>query len=100
MQTEDLSILDRAVESAPVLVITLGSVYLMIRMALKAWETSEDVRRRTMDDRHALYFSQLDQMNRAMVQAMDRGTAALEKATEAQTESTEMLGSVREILRK
>lgn len=94
-------------DSAPVLAIallvsvggTIGGIYLVSRLFLRAWESSEEERARNEERRGALYAEHSQRQTQSVVEAMDRGTAALDRSTIAQQEAIEVLGGVRELMR-
>lgn len=84
---------------APLMVIAFGGVFIISRLFLNNWRHSEEQRARTMDERHAVYFRQLENSNNAMIQAIDRGSEAIKEAAQVQQQTNQVLGGVRELMR-
>lgn len=96
---ESIDLVDQLADSAPAMAIGVGGVLFIAKLFLSSYAKSEEKRAQIMDERHKTYFAQLDSMNQATVQAMDRGTKALQEATAAQRESNLVLGGVQELMR-
>lgn len=79
---EGTDIVSQLVESAPVLGLSLGGVLVVARMLLRHHSGELAERVRVADERHKVYFAQLDAMNKATTNAIQDSTAALRENTQ------------------